>query len=79
MIIQLIPSPQFNFQTSLEASYSATSNNNSAVVAGAGNLIGLTGNISILNRNLAKEGIRMTHTLSSGIEFNKEPIRAKQQ
>lgn len=71
MIIQLIPGTRFNFQTSLEASYSATSNNNSAVVAGAGNLIGLTGNISILNRNLAKEGIRMTHTVSSGIEFNK--------
>jgi outer membrane protein assembly factor BamA len=71
MIIQLIPGYKFNFQASLEASYSATSNNNTAVVAGAGNLIGLSGNVSFLNRNLGKKGIKMTNTLSSGIEFNK--------
>ena len=71
MIIQLIPGSKFNFQASLEASYSTNSNSNNATVAGSGNLIGLSGNVSGLNRNLAKEGIKMTHTARAGIEFNK--------
>lgn len=71
MIIQLIPGSKYNFQASLEASYSTNSNSNNATVAGSGNLIGLSGNVAILNRNLAKEGIKMTHTLRAGIEFNK--------
>ena len=71
MIIQLIPGSKFNFQASLEASYSTNSNSNNATVAGSGNLIGLSGNVSVLNRNLAKEGIKMTHTARAGIEFNK--------
>lgn len=71
MVIQLIPTAKNNFQASAEVSYSANSNSNSATVAGAGNLFGLSGNLSWLNRNWLKQGIKMTNAVSAGIEFNK--------
>ncbi len=67
LIIELIPLKKYGFETSLEVSYSAASNTSNIL---AGNLFGLSGNISIQNRNLAKEAIRMTHNIRSGIEFN---------
>jgi outer membrane protein insertion porin family len=70
LIIQLIPAKQFSREYSLEASYSATSNTNSVSAANAGNLLGLSGNASLANKNLRKEGIKMTTTVSAGVEFN---------
>ena len=68
--IQLVPEQKYGFEAAIEASYSANSNANSATVANAGNLLGLSGNLSVLNRNLNKEGIRMTNALRAGVEFN---------
>lgn len=68
-IIQLIPGKKLGFEASLESSYSASSTNTSTNIAGT--LIGFSGKLSLLNRNFAREGIRMTHTLSAGIELNK--------
>jgi len=65
--IELIPSKKYGFETALEVSYSAASNTSNVL---AGNLFGLSGNISLVNRNLAKEGIRMTHNIRAGVEFN---------
>jgi outer membrane protein insertion porin family len=73
LVIQLIPAKQFSFEASVEASYSATSNTNSVTAANAGNLIGLSGNVSLTNRNLAKEGIKMTNAIRTGIELNLKP------
>jgi outer membrane protein insertion porin family len=73
LIIQLIPAKQFAFEASIEASYSATSNTNSVTAANAGNLVGLSGNVSLTNRNLGKEGIRMTNAIRTGIELNIKP------
>ena len=67
LIIELVPEKKFGFEASLEASYSATSNTNNAL---AGNLIGLSANLSLINRNIGREAIRMTHRLRGGVELN---------
>ena len=67
VVIELIPNKKLGFQAALEASYSA-SNNTSNIVSG--NLFGISGNLSLVNRNLGKEGIRMTHNIRAGIELN---------
>jgi len=73
LFVQLMPGKKYGYEASLEASYSASSNTNSVTAANAGNLLGLSGNISFLNRNLNKEGIKMTNSLLAGIEFNLRP------
>ncbi len=73
LIVQLMPAKKYGYEASLEASYSASSNTNSVTAANAGNLLGLSGNISFLNRNLNKEGIKMTNSLLAGVEFNLKP------
>ena len=73
IVIQLIPGKQFGFEAAIEASYSATSNANSVTAANAGNLLGLSGNVSLLNRNFQKEAIKMTNAFRAGIEFNLSP------
>lgn len=73
LIVQLIPAKQFAFEASIEASYSATSNTNSVTAANAGNLVGLSGNVALTNRNLGKEGIKMTNAIRTGIELNIKP------
>ena len=67
LIIELIPAKKFGFEAALELSYSASSNT-SAVLGG--NLFGISGNISLTNRNVGKEAIRMTHKISAGVELN---------
>ena len=79
LLVQLIPGKQYNYEASLEASYSASSNTNSVTAANAGNLLGLSGNISFLNRNLNKEGIKMTNSLLAGIELNFRPDSANKK
>lgn len=70
LAVQLIPGKKFGFEAALEASYSATSNSNNATAASAGNLLGISGNVSILNRNVHREGIRMTNAIRAGVELN---------
>jgi outer membrane protein insertion porin family len=77
LIIQLIPGKQFGFETSIEASYSATSNTNNVTAANAGNLLGTSGNVALTNRNLGKEGIKMTTGLRAGLELNLRPDSSK--
>jgi outer membrane protein insertion porin family len=73
LIVQLVPAKQLSFETSIEASYSATSNSNNVTTATAGNLLGLSGNVSLTNRNLGKEGIKMTNAVRAGVELNLRP------
>lgn len=65
--VEMIPSRKLVFQTGLEASYLSANNATSAL---GGNLFGLSMNLSLLNRNIAREAIRMTHTFRAGIELN---------
>lgn len=67
LVVELIPGRKFGFEFALEASYSATSNTTSGL---AGNLFGLSGNLSLLNRNFGREAIRMTNALRAGVELN---------
>ena len=77
LIIQLIPGKQFGFEAAIEASYSATSSSNSVTAVNSGNLLGLSGNVSLLNRNFIKEGIKMTNSLRAGVELNFRPDSGK--
>jgi outer membrane protein insertion porin family len=70
LIVQLAPAKQLSFETSAEASYSANSNTNNVTTANAGNLLGLSGNVALTNRNLGREGIKMTTGLRAGVELN---------
>ncbi len=65
--IELLPGKKFGFEAALEASYSANSNTNNAL---AGNLFGISGNLSLTNRNMGREAIKMIHSLRAGIELN---------
>lgn len=67
LVLELIPVKKFAFEASVEASYSAVTNTTSAL---AGNLIGFSGNLSLENRNIGREAIRMTHRLRAGVELN---------
>jgi outer membrane protein insertion porin family len=67
LVLELIPVKKFGFEASVEASYSAVTNTSSAL---AGNLIGFSGNLSLENRNIGREAIRMTHRLRAGVELN---------
>lgn len=67
VIIELIPTRKFGFEAALELSYS-TSTSASAVLGG--NLFGISGNLSLTNRNMGREAIRMTHKIRAGIELN---------
>jgi len=73
MILQLIPGKKKGFEASLETSYSANSNSNSATVANAGNLLGVSANLAFLNRNVHKEAIKMSNSVRAGIELNLKP------
>jgi len=70
LIVQLIPAKQFSREAGIEASYSATSNTNSVSAANAGSLLGISGNVSLTNRNLGKEGIKMINAIGTGVELN---------
>ncbi|MFM7709761.1 MAG: BamA/TamA family outer membrane protein [Ferruginibacter sp.] len=65
--VELTPTKKFRFETSLELSYSAASNISNIL---AGNLFGISGNITLLNRNVRSQGIRMTQNIRAGIELN---------
>ena len=67
IIAELSPERKFGFEASVEASYSASSNANNTL---AGNLIGFYGNLALVNRNIGREAIRMTHRVRAGIELN---------
>ncbi|OJW08253.1 MAG: hypothetical protein BGO53_05305 [Sphingobacteriales bacterium 39-19] len=67
LVVELIPVSKFGFEAALEASYSSGNNSANAI---AGSLFGLSGNLSLTNRNIAREGIRMMHSLRAGVEFN---------
>ena len=73
LIAELIPGKKFGFEAALEASYSA-SNSTSNVIGG--NLFGLSGNLSLVNRNIGKEAIKMTHRLRAGVELNNNNNRS---
>lgn len=70
LVVQLIPGKKNGFDANLESSYSVNSNTNGISGANAGNLLGLSTNLSWLARNVGKEAIRMTNSIRGGVELN---------
>jgi len=71
LVVKLTPVKKYGFEGDIELSYSANSNTSNTISAiNSGNLLGISGNVSFLNRNVAKEAIRMTNALRAGVELN---------
>lgn len=70
MYVQLFPAKKYGFEGNIETSFSTNSNSNTVNVANAGNLLGLSGNVSIQSRNAARQGVKITHALRAGVELN---------
>lgn len=68
----LIPYKRYTFSTNLEGVFNQPLNQ----LTGAGNLVGLGVNFGLQDRNIAKQGIQMTNSLRTGIEFGLPPINA---
>ncbi|HET9056168.1 MAG TPA: BamA/TamA family outer membrane protein [Chitinophagaceae bacterium] len=65
-LITLTPTKRLGFSINLESSFST----NVAAATGNGNILGFLGNISFTDRNVVKEGARITHTIRGGIEYD---------
>lgn len=70
MVVKLIPLKRYAFQGNIEISYSANSSTTNLSTISSGNLLGLSGNLSVTDRNLAKSAVRMTNSVRVGVEFN---------
>jgi hypothetical protein len=71
LVVKLTPIKKYGFEGAIELSYSANSNTSNSISAtNSGNLLGVSGNLSLLNRNVSKEAIRMTNSIRAGVEFN---------
>ncbi|MDQ6888798.1 MAG: BamA/TamA family outer membrane protein [Bacteroidota bacterium] len=70
LVIKLIPVKKYAFEGNIELSYSANSTTSNITASNSGNLLGIAGNLSVTNRNLAKEAVRMTNSIRLGVEFN---------
>ena len=70
VIIQLVPSKKYGLETNIEVSYSTNTNNNSFSLGNTGNVLGISGNISLQNRNVWQRAVKMTHAFRAGVELN---------
>ena len=71
LVIKLTPVKKYGFEGDIELSYSANSNTSNTIsTTNSGNLLGISGNVSILNRNVNKDAIRMTNAVRAGVELN---------
>ncbi len=71
LVVKLIPAKKYGIEGSVEVSYSANSNTSNAISAtNSSNLLGLSGTISLVNRNVAKQAVQMTNSFRAGVEFN---------
>jgi outer membrane protein assembly factor BamA len=70
MVVKLIPTKKYGFEGNIEMSYSANNATNNLTSPGSGNLLGLSANLTVTDRNVAKSAIRMTNGIKFGIEFN---------
>ena len=71
LVVKLTPVKKYGFEGDIELSYTANSNTSNSISAtNSGNLLGISGNLSLLNRNVARGAIRMTNAIRAGVEFN---------
>lgn len=65
-VLYLTPVKKYSFSANVEASLST----NVIAATGNGNILGVLGNVSLTDRNVGKEGIRMVNSVRGGLEFN---------
>lgn len=70
MVVKLAPLKKYGFEGNIEMSYSANNATSNLSNTTSGNLLGLSLNLSVTNRNVAKSAIRMTNAIKLGVEFN---------
>lgn len=70
MVVKLIPQKKYGFDGNIEMSYSANNATSNLTSGESGNLLGLSANLSVTDRNVAKSAVRMTNAIKYGIEFN---------
>ncbi len=70
VVIKLIPLKKYSFEGNIELSYSANSTTSNITGANSGNLLGIAGNINLVNKNVAKQAIQMTNSFRLGVQFN---------
>jgi outer membrane protein assembly factor BamA len=70
LVVKLVPLKRYSFEGNIEMSYSANNATSSITTSATGNLLGLSANVVVTDRNLAKSAIRMTNGIKAGVEFN---------
>ncbi|MCO6496945.1 MAG: BamA/TamA family outer membrane protein [Chitinophagaceae bacterium] len=70
LVIKMTPMKRFGFQGNIEMSYSANSSTSNLPTVATGNLLGMSANLSLTDRNFARSAIRMTNSIKAGFEFN---------
>lgn len=70
LVVKLVPLKRYAFEGNIEMSYSANNATNNITSSASGNLLGLSANLSVTDRNLARSAIRMTNGIKAGVEFN---------
>jgi hypothetical protein len=70
MVVKLIPLKRYGFEGNIEMSYSANNATGNLTTSATGNLLGLSANLAVTDRNLAGSAIRMTNAVKVGVEFN---------
>lgn len=68
--ITLTPVKKYSFSANIESSFSTNVTSNVTSATGNGSILGFLGNLSLTNKNVGKEGIRITHSVRSGVEYN---------
>ncbi|MEO6684123.1 MAG: BamA/TamA family outer membrane protein [Ginsengibacter sp.] len=70
IVIKLAPLKRYGFEGNIEMSYSANNNISNLTTTSSGNLLGLSTNFSLTDRNFIRSGIRLTNSIKLGLEFN---------
>lgn len=70
MVVKLVPLKKYALEGNIEMSYSANNTTSNITTGSYGNLLGLSANLSLTDRNIAKSAIRMTNAIKAGVEFN---------
>ena len=70
MVVKLVPLKKYALDGNIEMSYSSNNTTSNIATGTYGNLLGLSANLSLTDRNIAKSAIRMTNSIKAGIEFN---------
>jgi hypothetical protein len=70
MVVKLEPLKKYALDGNIEISYSANNTTSNIATGTYGNLLGLSANLALTDRNLARSAVRMTNGLKAGIEFN---------